>query len=182
MKVHIPCGDVFLEDYINCDIKGKLSSELKNRPKGTTVNEYFKGKKVGKRGQIIVDKYVDMLEPWHFLDRSVEEVLMISGIEHFTLDQARFIVHEVKRILMPGGLFKVDFPDIIQTIKRYYFTDPEYCMRLIYCSGTDEYSFHRWGYNQKTFKELLGKGWKKIEFKEIVKHDYPMIGCIAEKK
>jgi hypothetical protein len=60
--------------------------------------------------------------------------------------------------------------------------NPEYMMRLIYGSQKNDGAFHRWGYTTETITEKLKcNPWKFIDFGDIVKHDYPMIGCICEK-
>jgi len=168
--------------YINCDIRGTIyTSDMGEMPK-ISLDNYYSGREIGKRGNIIVDKLMDITKPWDFESGSVEEIVMISAIEHFPPNTAKFIVSEIKRVLKSGGVLRVDFPDIPKTIKQYYEYDPEYCMRLIYCNHNDEYSQHNWGYSIISFVDLLGDGWEKISIKDIVKHNYPMIGVEAVKE
>jgi predicted SAM-dependent methyltransferase len=105
---------------------------------------------------------------------------MICCIEHFSKAQAEFILSEIKRVLANNGTLKIDFPNIQEAINLYKH-DPEYMMELIYCNGKNEYSFHKWGYTRESFRKFLGEGWRVIDFGDIVKHDYPMIGCTAIK-
>jgi len=178
MKLHLACGDIYLKDYINCDIEGTKSPS--SQPK--SLNNYFHDRKIGERKEIYIDQRLDLLKiPYPFKDNSIEEVVMISSIEHFKKEDAITITKEVNRILMPGGKLIIDFPDINKIAKQFLFKDTEWCFRLIYCNNRNEYAIHRWGYTIKSFKELLGSGWKKISKKMIVKHDYPVIGIVAEK-
>jgi predicted SAM-dependent methyltransferase len=52
--------------------------------------------------------------PWEIdlPDTSLEEVLALACIEHFTYAQARDTFKNVHRMLVPGGIFLFDVPDI----------------------------------------------------------------------
>ena len=179
-KLHFCCGDIYLQDYINCDIGGIILKG--NHPNPTTLDKYFKDRKINKKQLTIIDKKFNLLKiPWKFKDNSIEEVVMISAIEHFTKKQANIIIGEIKRILKPKGRLIIDFPDLKENIKLYYKTNTEWCMELIYCNQKNLYSMHHWGYSFETFKKLLGSGWKSIEKKTVVKHSYPMTGVMGVK-
>jgi len=178
MKLHLACGDVYLKDYINCDIEGIIEKPSYSK----TLYNYFEDRKIGERKEIYIDKRMDLLEiPYEFEDNSIEEVAMISSIEHFKLEDATKILNEIKRILKPGGRLVIDFPDIERIVKRYILKEPEWCMRLIYCSNRNKYAIHRWGYTFKSFKKTLGPEWK-IRRRIIVNHDYPIVGIVATKR
>jgi hypothetical protein len=78
------------------------------------------------------------------------------------------------------GKLVIDWPDIKNTIDQYLEEDPEFAMRLIYCNHKNKYSIHHWGFTKKTFPMYLGDDWT-YQFKEVVKHDYPMQGAICTK-
>lgn len=181
-KLHICCGDVYLLDYLNVDIKGEYATTpgLVNLNL-TVLSNYYKHSFGTPRRDVVVDGKLDVVDNWAVLDGSVEEVVMISSIEHFTKTEAEFIVSEVRRVLKAGGRFVVDFPDLRESVRLYYERDPEFLMRLIYCNRKDKYSAHRWGYTENTFRQLLGDGWKRVRNQEIVKHAYPMISIVAIK-
>jgi predicted SAM-dependent methyltransferase len=106
---------------------------------------------------------------------------MISAFEHFSRESAERLLQNVYASLKYAGVFKFDFPDIEETIRRYR-KEPEYMMRLIYGSQKNDGGFHRWGYTPETIEEKLRKNpWKSIEFGDIVKHEYPMTGVTATK-
>ncbi len=52
--------------------------------------------------------------PWEidFADNSLDEVLALGSIEHLTYGQARDTFKNVHRMLVPGGSFLFDVPDI----------------------------------------------------------------------
>jgi cyclopropane fatty-acyl-phospholipid synthase-like methyltransferase len=125
---------------------------------------------------------MNILEKWDYQDETVNEVVMISAIEHFTRTEAEFIVSEIKRVLVPEGQLIIDFPDIKKDVEIYHDKNPEFLMELIYCNHKNRLSTHNWGYTEKTFTKLLGSGWKEIIWTDIVKHDYPMLGALCIKK
>ena len=180
MKLHLCCGDVYLEGYTNIDIDGTLSTDITNNQNLTTLNNYYKYNfKQDSPRPFIIDERMSILESWYMKDESVDEVVLISAIEHFTKKQAMFIISEVKRVLKDGGQFIFDFPDIVKDVENYAQSDPEFLMELIYCNHKNQYSIHNWGYTFQTASQLLGEGWKCIDNTTVVRHDYPMTGIVA---
>lgn len=179
MKLHLCCGDVYLDGYVNIDTVGDFSRTNSNL---TTFDNYYKNNfvKDAHQRKIIVDRRADLLKKWVIKNGEVDEIVMVCALEHFTLDQAKFIISEAHRVLKPGGKFKFDFPDIEETIKQYH-NDPEFMMRLIYGTHKNEYSVHKFGYTRSLIYKLLGNQWSEIKFGDIVKHDYPMQGVTATK-
>jgi len=178
MRVHLCCGDIYLKDYVNIDIKGKLASSLKENPNLTTLDKYYADREIGCARDIILDCEMDVRN-LGLGQGELDEVLMISAFEHFTYEEAKNICRAVYASLKSGGKFRFDFPDIVNTAK--YFSN-EKMIRLIYGSYKNEYARHKWGYTKKTIIELLNRiGFIDIRFGQIVKHEYPMIGVTAVK-
>ena len=181
MKVHLCCGDVYLAGYANCDVDGELASESAVDIPARTLENYYSNRLVGHKQTTFVDRRFDITKfPWPFTDESVDELVMIQAIEHFDYPTAQKIIDEILRILVPGGKLLIDFPDVEGAIAKYAKTDPEFMIRFIYCNHKNQYSVHHWGYTKETFPKLLGFGWE-YEFREIVHHLYPVIGCEATK-
>jgi predicted SAM-dependent methyltransferase len=175
MKIHLCCGDVYLRGYVNIDKLGVVGT-----CEGTTIDDYYT-KPINTdsgQGSIIVDKVMDITERWDFADESVEEIVMICGIEHFTKLQGEHILREAHRVLIKGGKLLLDFPDIVNTVRNHEGT--HYMIRLLYGSGKNIESVHKWGYTKFTIGWLL-KDWSSVEYKDIVMHEYPMIGVEATK-
>jgi len=178
MKLHICCGDVYLEGYVNIDVLGEIGET-----KGTTLEEYYTRplNTDSGQGKIIVDRIMDITRPWAYSDNVIDEILIVCGIEHFTKRQGEHIIGESYRVLKYGGALRMDFPDIHETVKQYS-ENPEHMVRLLYGSGKNPESTHKWGYSKETMLATLKtRPWESIYFGEIVKHDYPMIGVEAVK-
>lgn len=183
IKLHVCAGDVYLKGFINIDIKGKLATEIKNNPNKTTIDKYYKYDfRKSKPREFIIDKLMNILEKWDYDNKTVQEIIMISAIEHFTRTEAEFIMSEIKRVLRPEGQLIIDFPNIKKDIELYYYKDPEFMMELLYCNHKDRLSTHNWGYTQETFLKLLGDGWKEIVWGDWVEHAYPMVGALCIKQ
>ena len=213
IKLHLCCGDIFLKGYINIDIDGYVIDELNtsiadkfdsndelvdtiditNNQNETTLDNYFKypfirneqTRKKLKR-PFIIDKQMNVLEKWSFEDNSVDEIVMISCIEHFNpKTETPHIFSEINRVMKSGGKLIIDFPDVKKQVEQYIDTDPEFCFELLYCNHSHQYAIHHWGFTEKSFPKWLGSNWLYQFFdteKFIVKHEYPMIGCYAIKK
>jgi predicted SAM-dependent methyltransferase len=184
MKLHLACGDVYLLEYHNIDIGGDLVNDCTQEEielNATTLDNYFKFSFGSERRPIIADKHIDLLCTWEIADESAEEIVMISCFEHFYPTEISHIMNEVQRVLMPGGRFIVDFPDLKEQFLQYYESDPEFYMELVYCNHKDEYSVHHWGYTPETFANLWPDNYI-IEERIIVKHDYPMHGMVVTKE
>lgn len=177
MKLHLCCGDIYLQGYINIDRLGALVGPDTVDYYPTDLSHYYQNRVIGAPVACFMDRQMDLTRaPWDFEDRSADEIVMIQSIEHFTRSQARLIIGEIKRILKAGGTLLIDFPDIEATVKQVLPTDTDWGIRHLYGS---ERNPHVWGYTRSTFRQLLGGGWSWVEFREIVKHDYPVIGCEA---
>jgi len=189
MKIHVCCGEVYLRDYINIDIQGRIRTAcaVDTAVLETTFDKYytkphtFTVKEI--RGDFVIDERVDILASWPWPSNIIDEVVMIQAIEHFTLSEGEYIITEIYRVLKPGGEFIFDFPDIIETFNQYK-NDFDRLVQLIYCHHKDAYASHKVAYDEESFAKLLrmrGRQWSHVEFKDVVKHDYPTIGGIARK-
>lgn len=183
MNIHLCCADIYLENYLNLDIVGRVIKQGENNPNLTNLENYYKDREIGKKREIIIDKKMNILKfPWKFKDNSIDNIVMICALEHFTPNEAKKITDEIYRILKPNGKAMIDIPNVKEQIELYYDSDPEWCMELIFCNQKNIYSMHHWGYTKKTLKKLLGEDKYEFEFGSIVKHSYPVIGVTAIKK
>jgi SAM-dependent methyltransferase len=187
MKLHMCCGDIYLEGYVNCDIVGEVRKPGEENPNSTTLDRYFKYpfKRDFTRREprpFVVDKLMNLLEPWPFEDGSVQEIVSISAWEHFEHHtELPFIIREVYRVLRSGGVWKFDFPNIREIVDLYHDTDPEFMAEQIYCNHKNKYSVHQWGYTPQSIPWYLPPSGWTLEFGDVVKHDYPMTGVTATK-
>lgn len=186
MKLHLCCGDIYLDWYLNTDVSGLMvqdcTPEMLEANK-TTIDKYFKYPFGTPRRPIIMDEKLDLLDKWRFKANSISEIVMISAFEHFEhISEVPHIVSEAYRVLKPGGVWKFDFPNIKEIVDIYYDLNPEFCSELIYCNHKNKYSEHKWGYSEDSIQFYLFSSDWDLEFKDVVKHDYPMIGCWATKR
>ena len=187
MKIHLCCGAIYLKGYVNCNIDGVMRGDLVFNDNETDLEHYFKDPwepdpKKRKRRQYIIDMKMDILQPWPWKDQTVDEIVMVSAFEHFEhRDEIPHIINEAHRVLKTNGVFKFDFPDIKKQVQQYYDKDPEFCMELIYCNHKDKHSMHLWGYTLMTIGNYLTPRYWSLENKNVVNHDYPMIGIWATK-
>lgn len=188
MKLHLCCGTVYLNGYLNVDIHGYLkkeAAEIGLKGESTTFDQYYtkplSRTPLEQRGQFIVDQRVDLLQEWPWGDESASKIVMIQSLEHFLPEECLFLLREINRVLKPGGAFIFDFPDVVRTVLDYYEQDFEQMIRLLYCNHKDKYSIHKIGFNKRMFRHMLMTtgSWAEIEFKKVVEHDYPVIGGIA---
>lgn len=200
MKLHLCSGSIYLEDYVNCDVNGKLAYnhfykkeyEWTNHhpinPNLTTLDKYFKDPwepdpTKRKRKEFIIDMKLDILDFWPWQCNTVDEIIMVSAFEHFEhATEIPHIINEAHRVLKVGCIFKFDFPDIKAQVDQYYGKNDEFLMELIYCNHKNKHSMHLWGYTKNTIGNYLSKDKWDIEFKDVVKHDYPMQGVWATRK
>lgn len=177
MKLHLGCGDVYLKDYLNIDIDGKVG-----KPKrASSLNNYYKGRRIGNQKEKLVDVLCDIRFLTSELDieeNSVDEIVCVQTLEHFTFEEARDILKDCLYLLKEGGILFLDIPDVLKKTGN-----EEWMLRLIYGSQKDYYSIHKSGYTMKTIVKLLKEiGFKKIEFIKLFKHDnYPSITLKAIK-
>lgn len=190
-KVHLTCGDIYLVGYENCDIVGEYldkTNEVVENPNATTLDNYFTRpfiQDADKREvkKIIIDTKMNILEKWPWADNSVDEIVQVNSFEHFWHNsEIPHIINEAHRVLKVGGVWKFDFPDVKAIVEKYYESDPDFCMKLIYGSRKNQYSCHEFGYTTKSILDYLSANqWGKVEFKDVVKHDYPSQGVLATK-
>lgn len=192
-KLHICCGEVYLEGYHNVDapVEG-YSFIAAQRPdivkvNLTTFDNYYKfplGQHPLKL--CVADELVNILE-FKYPKNYFKEILMVSAFEHLSLDDARIILKKFFNSLAKNGILLFDVPDIeasFVSMKNDRRIDNLFWhMRLIYGSQKNPYSFHKWGYTKEMLKkELKNAGFNKVEFMQILPHDYPMIGVRAVKR
>jgi predicted SAM-dependent methyltransferase len=67
-----------------------------------------------------VDFLLDFARPLPFTEQSLNGVFCEHVLEHFSLADGSNIAKEVKRILAPGGCFRIIVPDAELILKRYF--------------------------------------------------------------
>ncbi len=172
MKLHLGCGTVYLDGFINIDGKPDHFSKncdsrtLKNI--STTFNNYYKYEYGKGPNSVIADLELDISKSLPFNDNSVEEIVMFHVLEHFQSYNVESIVKEIFRVLEPNGSFFVAVPDLKETAKLLINAKTEeeedWAIRLIHGTQRNEYAHHYCGYTKRTLKNLLKScGFTKFE-------------------
>jgi predicted SAM-dependent methyltransferase len=191
-KLHLACGSVYLDGYVNIDIVGTKDPAVieKNR---TTLDKYytrpysrgFVGRDI--RPQVAVDVIADVLD-LPFSDNSIDEILTVNLLDHLRRQDIDRALGEWRRVLKPKGKLIIDLGDIRgnaeEILKAKTQEEYEWAIRLFYCHSRDPYDSHRWGYTGDYLKEILtNKGFKHIWTKsDYIVHAYPSFQICVEKE
>jgi predicted SAM-dependent methyltransferase len=89
--LHLGCGDSRLEGFLNTD--------------------FFLNRKA--------EAWVDMRFPLRFPDNAFRGVYAHHAVEHVDYHEGRSLFREVRRVLRPGGVFRMVVPDLEVFIRAY---------------------------------------------------------------
>lgn len=142
MKLHLGCGSIKLEGYVNIDM----------------VEE--------KPG--IVDRVFDLSKPLDYPDNSVEEIQAYHLFEHLPFSCIEAVIKSWHRVMKPGAKIMMEMPDFDESVK-WYMENPNDNTALASIYGSQQHpgQFHHWGWNKTRLKFLLeGVGFKDVVFPE----------------
>lgn len=187
VKLHLGCGGVYLDEYINIDTVGVYA---KNHPtqlaiNRTTLDNYFKTpytkKQVAYNPKVrnVVDVKANCIDLSMFKDNEVDEILSVNLIDHFRYQDLPQIIEEWRRVLKKGGRLIIDVGDIKGNARMILDAkddeELEWALRLTYCHSRNYYDSHHWGY----YPEYLQKKMRSWGFKQLwtrrdfIEHAYP---------
>ena len=92
-KLHLGCGDIVLEGWVNLDIDSPVADILH-----------------------------DLTKPLPFADASVRYVFAEHMIEHIEYAEAESLLRECRRVLAPGGAVRMTTPDLAWLAMTYLST------------------------------------------------------------
>lgn len=115
MRLHIACGDTYLHDWVNIDL----------------------------RDDCLTDLQADCLQPLPFPDGSVDEILASDFLEHVPPNRTDDVLADWRRVLRADGELTVRVPNMLAISEQivHYSGDPGRCALLI----RNIYGGHRWG-------------------------------------
>lgn len=196
LKLHLACGTVYLQDgWTNVDIQGHLAKDRSDLVElnGTTLDNYYK-QEVAKddfmSGKLHnKEKVVDLIADIGRLGYekgSVDEILGVQILEHFSLLEAKELLTYWHSLLKEFGTLTLHVPDvagiIIEAVDESR-TDItwEWVIRQIYGSQKDLYSIHKYGYTKESLSKLLIEcGFSATQEVPTI-NSYPSIGILAVK-
>lgn len=160
IKLHLGCGTNIAKGWTNVD----------NNPD-------YKIKQPG-----LYRKW-DLRKPLPYKQDSVEKIFHEHFIEHLTKPQAEAFLRDCYKVLKPGGVMRIGWPDTTKLIRAYTLRDKKY---FDYISKNINYGMvlgtwdellvdffyswdHKYGYTRSHLKKLLHYiGFKDIKFKKYM--------------
>lgn len=182
MKVHLGNGTVYLRDWLNVDMTGRLASTCTQEEiehNATDVEHYYKYPFRKNKDNNITDVYMDVRK-LDFENDSVEMILTVNLVDHMLLNELKLALQEWKRVLQQGGQLIIDVDDRQKQadilVHANTIEEIEWGMRLIYCDHTAPGRTHWWGYTPIYLKQILEDAgfthvWTKTDY--IVHDTYP---------
>ena len=154
IKLHLGCGPFLLDGYINVD------------------GDYLKGKEG-------ITNYDISKLPYPIPDNSVDEILSVHVIEHIEFWFIRDMLLEWHRILKPGGVVAVEWPDLLKACQMIV-NEPnslsgenkklsKHTIHAIYGNPRFHHRamMHAYGYSIESLsKILLSVGFSKVSSEE----------------
>lgn len=168
MKLHIGCGSVYLRNYINVDVPGSNTFLATDRPDLvekwiTDAGDYYgrhqdKTIETLREGPVIKETVCDRYGSFAFIpapDNSCAEILARHVFEHMSLSEAHAALEVVRRVLILGGIIRIDVPHHTETVRLLMETqDPFYARHLIGPRNGD-YGYHMMSYDRTRLKALF---------------------------
>jgi SAM-dependent methyltransferase len=101
-------------------------------------------------------RYLNAAKRFPFQDQSFDNVFSCHMLEHLYRDEAEQCVREVRRVLKPGGVFRVVVPDLDLLVRAYDERHPEGLLQKVY-ENTQRFdkNRHHWMYTHSSMRELL---------------------------
>jgi predicted SAM-dependent methyltransferase len=127
MKLHLGCGKLKLEDYINIDIKSEIA-----------------------------DLKLDFMDLTIFNNETVDEIYISHSLEHIKRDKIIFFIIELNRILKKNGILRISVPDFEKVVKIYNNSkDLSQLIGFLNGGQKDDYDIHYINFDFNILKELL---------------------------
>lgn len=148
IKLHLACGPNIVKGWENIDI--------------------LKGKDI---------KNLDLRKPLPYRDNSVDAIFHEHFIEHLTKTEAEKFLKDTHRVLKPGGVMRVGWPDLQKLLRAYFLRQKKYKKYVLphlddhrYGEDWDEvfsdclFSWeHRYAYTASHLKKVLSTaGFKDV--------------------
>lgn len=165
-KLHLGCGGVYLDGYINIDFPLEQQTE--------TVFSNAK-----------VDKYADIVT-LQYCPSSVSEVRLHHVFEHFDRPTALGLLVNWYQWLCEGGVITIETPDFARCAKAYLLGGEKkrgIILRHLFGSHDAHWAVHYDGWYKKKFREYLSAlGYHNINIRQVNDRGLFNITVRAQKK
>ena len=111
-RLHLGNGTVYLDGWINIDIRGKLAKDCPElvEHNRTTIDKYYKFPFIQNKDNNVTDMIMDARK-LDFEDNSIDEILCVNLIDHLKKEEFLRALEEWKRALKIGGKLIIDVDD-----------------------------------------------------------------------
>ena len=103
----------------------------------------------------------DVLEGIPREDGYYDEIKLSSMLEHFNKKEVHKVMSECTRVLSPGGKIWISVPDMGLIADRLFNANSDrevnHLINLVYGEHDYEENAHKWGYTEKSLRDLLAK-------------------------
>jgi predicted SAM-dependent methyltransferase len=137
LKLHLGCGDVNLQGWINIDARPASHVDL-----------------------CVKDFALD-----DFTDGCVEKIYLCHVLEHFSLTEARRLLNIFRRKLRPEGLLLISVPSFDVLVKIYRTTNDISSIQTALMGGQDySYNYHKTAFDEALLSNLsIASGFKDVK-------------------
>lgn len=154
LRLHIGCGTVYLDGWINMDLPGPdcyLAAErpdLVERYKTTSSHYYARHQKTIddlRKGPLAQEYVCDRYGSYTFLPvrpGTVREILARHSFEHLSATEAREALKTMHTALRPDGEMILDVPDHEETLRLYRQTGDEFYVRHLLGPRRNDFGYH----------------------------------------
>lgn len=135
MKLHLGCGNKYLEGYVNIDLPPSEQTVMDSK----------------------ADIYAD-IRTLEYPENSIDEIRLHHLFEHFTRAESLKFLVKWRKWLKVGGLLHIQTPDFSGCILKYIFAPLKFRMQLgrhIFGSQEARWAFHLDFWDKRKFKFVL---------------------------
>ena len=189
VRLHLGCGNVYLDGYVNCDVVGELA---RNRPdlveqNRARIDDYYCRRRsytdihhIPQRMLYVVDRIEDLVCPdWQA--GTVDKIVCIQALEHLKGFETELALCRWWKVLRPGGVVVLSVPDTGETV-RMLLDEGTRDFAIQHLAGTRRsiWDYHRSWFTPHTLGMLLDRVGFEVEFLDNI-HVYPAIVVRARK-
>jgi len=128
LKLNLGCGGDKRKGWVNIDVNSKFAP----------------------------DRVLDVRK-LDYQNNSVDEILALDILEHFSYNETLPILKEWIRVLKPGGIIAIRVPSLKRIFERYlgHKINGEQAAKMLYGSQENEYNYHKAGFDKDYLVKLL---------------------------
>lgn len=168
VRLHLGCGSVWLEGYLNIDVKAPNTFLAAERPDlvekwRTTDDAYYakhkdKTQDVLRAGPLDQEYVCDMYGSFQELPQlrgDVQEVLARHSFEHLSITEARQALRNLRELMSVGGILRLDVPDHEASLELLIKTQDRFYVRHLLGPRRNDYGFHMMSFTKERLRTLV---------------------------